>query len=325
MSNGLFTSILSRNPTLWAVWENVLSWFVRSFAPSFRHRLIPYCPHELKAEDSGDKSEGNSHTVNTQCVIIGRPGGLEQLRHITLHPGTMTCGYNLGVSTSDGLGGPFVTDANALMLANSQSETGNNQQVLVVVRVEAFSVNFADCCIRWGLYGSANQYVGYPICPGFDIAGVVERFVLPDSLSPSSHNLPFRIGDKVYGCSLFGAYSTRVLVPDMQLRKVPSSLSMDQAASLPAVALTALYALFLAGQYFPLDSDGNKPSHLGSKNRAILIHSAAGGVGSMMCQMAKILGMSPIVGVVGRSAKIDVARELGCDVVIDKSSCKDMC
>mmetsp|Transcript_2683 Transcript_2683/g.4930 ORF Transcript_2683/g.4930 Transcript_2683/m.4930 type:complete len:313 (-) Transcript_2683:320-1258(-) len=96
-----------------------------------------------------------------------------------------------------------------------------------------------------------------------------------------------------------------------KLRKIPASLSFEQAAALPAVALTALYALQLAG-HFPQESKG--------RNRAILIHSAAGGVGSMLVQMSKILGLSPVVGVVGKSSKVGFLSSLGCDVVIDKST-----
>jgi NADPH:quinone reductase-like Zn-dependent oxidoreductase len=121
----------------------------------------------------------------------------------------------------------------------------------------------------------------------------------------------FQVGDKVYGATFFGAYSTRVLVPSQQLRKIPKGLTLSQAASLPAVSLTALYSIYLGG-FFPVQAC--VPS-----NRAMLIHSAAGGVGSMMVQMGKLLEMSPVVGVVGRTAKVDTARALGCDVVIDKS------
>ena len=320
-------SILARsNPILWAVWNNVLSWFVQTFVPSWQSRLIPVCPHEiLPSEQTTTSNKDDVHDDdNTQCILIGRPGGMEQLRVLTLKPGTVTCGYNLGdYGRANGLGGPFVTDVNAML------EASKGEEVLFVIKVHAFSVNYADCCIRWGLYKSANQYVGYPICPGFDIAGVVERIIGPKKswLSSSSSSaataaaaVPFKVGDRVYGCSLFGAYSTRVLVPGVQLRKIPTSLSMEQAASLPAVTMTALYALFLAGQYFP-NVNEQTPQHLGSTNRAILIHSAAGGVGSMLVQISKILGMSPIVGVVGLTAKVDVTKALGCDVVIDKSSC----
>jgi len=117
----------------------------------------------------------------------------------------------------------------------------------------------------------------------------------------------------VFGCTLFGAYSNRVLIPKRQLRKIPKELDFCQAASLPAVALTAIYALNLAGKY-PKEGLNGKLS-----NKAILIHSAAGGVGSMLVQMSKILGLSPVVGVVGSESKISEAKALGCDVIIDKS------
>lgn len=154
----------------------------------------------------------------------------------------------------------------------------------------------------WGLYESALEFVGYPIVPGFDVAGVVERV--------GSEVTEFQVGDRVFGCTFFGAYSTRILIPAAQLRRIPPNLSTTQAASLPAVTLTALYALFLAG-HFPT------PSRF--RHKGILIHSAAGGVGSMLVQLSRLLELSPIVGVVGRTSKVEAARALGCDVVIDKS------
>ena len=74
----------------------------------------------------------------------------------------------------------------------------------VLVRVNYFSVNYADICIRWGLYDSANKFVGWPIVPGFDISGTVEW---------AGSTSGFSIGDRVFGATFFGAYSTRVLVP----------------------------------------------------------------------------------------------------------------
>lgn len=50
----------------------------------------------------------------------------------------------------------------------------------------------------------------------------------------------WKVGDRVFGCSLFGAYSSRVVVPDIQIRKIPEHLTTTQAAALPAVSLTAL-------------------------------------------------------------------------------------
>lgn len=228
----------------------------------------------------------------TRCIVIARPGGMEQLKVLTLRPYLVTCGYNVHPRDKAFFATPIVFDDDV-------------PDDCLVIRNEAFSVNYADCCIRWGLYESAKEYVGYPIVPGFDVAGTVEHV-------GAMHRSSFAKGDRVYGCTLFGAYSSRVLVPAMQVRKVPVQLTTTvQAASLPAVSLTALYALFLAGQW-------PQPSKF--SNTGILIHSAAGGVGSMLVQMAKLLGCSPVVGVVGRSNKVDAAKQLGCDVVIDKST-----
>ena len=263
------------------VCANVLSWLVSTFAPSLLPELLPTCDQE----DTHPKESSDA----TRCISIGRPGGLEQLRLVTLKEGIATIGYNLKQHNQP----PFSK------VLQSNKDIPHD---CVVIKNEAFSVNYADCCIRWGLYESALRFVGWPIVPGFDVAGTIEQ------VPPTGST--WKVGDKVFGVTLFGAYSSRVLLPTVQLRKIPESLSFAQAAALPTVALTALYALSLAG-HFPQASK--------STNRAILIHSAAGGVGSMLVQMAKILGLSPVVGVVGRSSKVDICLSLGCDVVIDKS------
>lgn len=281
--------ILGQDPAiLTALWANVLSWFVHKFAPSFLPYLLPRVEQEDTTEDSSRDTDTSSVDRRTRCIIIGRPGGVEQLRTITLKAGVATCGYNI-----EGQDIPFTKP----ILQDSDIPRD-----CVIVCNEAFSVNYADCCIRWGLYESANKFCGYPICPGFDIAGRVERV--------GSGVQGLKVGDKVFGCSLFGAYSTRVLVPELHLRRIPLDFTYTQAASIPTVALTSLYALFLAGHY---------PNKSQFNNKAILIHSAAGGVGSMLVQMSKLLGLSPIVGVVGRANKLDAAKAVGCDVVIDRS------
>ena len=210
-----------------AVFANILSWIVATFAPS----LLPYLLPKISVEDSASDHPSKSQT---KCIAIGRPGGIEQLRVIALKPGYVTVGYNLGYST------PFV----------DLSQTPDDQLPpgTVVVRIHAFSVNYADCCIRWGLYESANKFVGWPIVPGFDIAGVVER--VATSRDENDQNTPaFKVGDRVYGATFFGAYSTRCLVPSRQLRRIPKDLSFSNAASIPAVSMTALYTLYLGGRF----------------------------------------------------------------------------
>jgi NADPH:quinone reductase-like Zn-dependent oxidoreductase len=274
-----------------AVFANILSWFVAAFAPSFLPYLLPKIPEEDKATAPSSRQ--------TKCIAIGRPGGIEQLRFITLKPGFVTVGYNLRFPS------PFVDLSN---IKDEELPPGT-----VVVKNHSFSVNYADCCIRWGLYESANKFVGWPIVPGFDIAGVVERVATSKSSDDNDTNTPsLKVGDRVYGATFFGAYSTRCLVPVRQLRKIPNGLSFSQAASIPAVSLTALYTLYLGGRF---------PAHdCVPQNKSILIHTAAGGVGSMLIQMSKLLGLSPVVGIVGRTSKVEHAESMGCDVVIDKSS-----
>ena len=302
-----------------AISANIISWIVATIIPSRLPKLLPFIPQEER--NKVDESR-------TRCVAVGRPGGMEQLRLITLKEGYLTCGYNI-----PGYDSPFVDASD-----DDKIRARDGTTTLVVLRICAFSINYADCCIRWGLYESANRFVGYPIVPGFDVAGVVERVITPtsSSSSPVSPPVPFEPGDKVYGATFFGAYSTRCLIPSNQLRKMPEGLSFAQAAALPAVSLTALYALHLGGRFSVAstknqsalqrednNSNNNDTTLVVPSNRSILIHSAAGGVGSMMVQIAKLLGLSPVVGVVGRTSKVDEAKALGCDVVIDKQRLRE--
>ena len=285
-------TILGQDPeVLLALWANVLSWFVSTFAPSLLPRLLPAACAEEDATDTGSGSGATTGAPDnrTRCISIGRPGGSEQLRLVKLRQSVVTVGYNL----TDFCRPPYTP-----ALTDDRIPEDS-----VVLDNEAFSVNYADVCIRWGLYESAKRFVGYPIVPGFDVAGRVAKV--------GSNVKTLKPGDRVFGCTLFGAYSSRVLVPALQLRPIPEGLSMPRAAALPAVSLTALHALSLAGHF---------PEKSKYSNKAILIHSAAGGVGSMLVQMSKILGLGPVVGVVGSSSKVDEAKILGCDVVIDKST-----
>jgi NADPH:quinone reductase-like Zn-dependent oxidoreductase len=165
----------------------------------------------------------------------------------------------------------------------------------VVIATSAAGVNYADVCIRWGLYSSAKKFVGWPITPGFEVAGEIV------SCGAAVEN--FAVGDKVFGVSLFGGYSTHIKIPHSQVFKLPKDLSEQEAAGFPAVAMTAWMAMDLA--------------HM-RPGQTILVHSAAGGVGSMLVQIGKIK-QCKVVGVVGASHKVGLCRMIGCDEVIDKS------
>ncbi len=166
----------------------------------------------------------------------------------------------------------------------------------VRVRTTAIGVNFADCVVRMGLYESARKYVGWPITPGFEFAGVI------DAAGPDVTGVA--VGDRVFGVTRFGGYATHVVVPSHQVVRVPEGLSDPQAAALSVVYLTAWYALFELANVKP--------------GMVLLVHSAAGGVGGALLQLARV-AKCHTVGVVGSTSKVPAARSLGADEVIDKS------
>ncbi|HEY3496567.1 MAG TPA: medium chain dehydrogenase/reductase family protein [Polyangiaceae bacterium] len=166
----------------------------------------------------------------------------------------------------------------------------------VLVEVRAAGVNFADLVVRMGLYGSAKKYVGWPITPGFEISGVVTR--------AGANVSALRTGDRVLGLTRFGGYVSHICLPEVQVVRMPDALDFAEAAAFPVVFLTAWYAL--ADQ-----------CRLRS-GEAVLVHSAAGGVGSALVQLAKRAGLF-VVAVVGASHKVASVQALGADVVIDKS------
>ena len=167
----------------------------------------------------------------------------------------------------------------------------------VRVAVRACGVNYADCIVRMGLYESAKEYVGWPITPGFEVAGTVEEVGADvDGFSP---------GDEVLAVTRFGGYASAIVVPEAQVFRRPDALSTEQAAAFPAVHLTAWYALFVLAQPRP-----------GAK---LLVHSAAGGVGTALLALARDAGFET-VGVVGAAHKVEAARAAGAGAVIDKST-----
>lgn len=165
------------------------------------------------------------HEGSPICVYVEGPGGLSKLKSHKIGDNEeifATVGYNVPSFPP-----PYVKKG---------SYVANQHPGLVLVKIKYFSINYADICIRWGLYESALRYVGWPIVPGFDFSGVVEE-------AGSDSN--FQPGDEVFGFTMFGAYSSRVLVPYQQIQKisVASKHSLEEYAGFPAVAATALHAV----------------------------------------------------------------------------------
>ena len=170
----------------------------------------------------------------------------------------------------------------------------------VLIDVEVVGVNFADCITRMGLYASAREFAGYPMTPGFELAGTVA------GVGKGVRDL--EPGAVVMGVTLFNAYQSKVVLPRAQVFPVPYHWTVAQAAAFPAAFLTAWYALFELAQ--------------ARMDQKVLVHSAAGGVGQALVQLGKLAGCD-VTAVVGGSHKTACVEALGADCVIDKS-CEDL-
>jgi NADPH:quinone reductase-like Zn-dependent oxidoreductase len=166
----------------------------------------------------------------------------------------------------------------------------------VRVRVHAIGVNFADCVARMGLYASARQYAGWPLTPGFEVAGIIESV---------GAGVPERIvGNRVIGLTRFGGYAHEVVIPLAQIFDLPAAMSFTEAAAAPVIFLTAYYALHELAAPPP--------------GSPVLVHSAAGGVGSSLVQLCRAHG-NAVVAIVGSAGKAHIVRSLGANVVVVKS------
>jgi len=166
----------------------------------------------------------------------------------------------------------------------------------VAIDVRAIGVNYADTMVRMGLYASAKEFVGWPITPGFEVSGVVRAV--------GSDVTDVQVGERVFAVTLFGGYSSDVVVPRRYVRAIPAGLSFEQAAAFPAVYLTAWFAL-------------HELAHP-RRGAKILVHSGAGGVGGSIVQLARRAGCE-VTAVVGASHKVETAQKQGAHHVIDKS------
>lgn len=168
----------------------------------------------------------------------------------------------------------------------------------VLVQVQAAGLNMLDEKIRAGEFRQILPYK-LPLIPGNDVAGTVIRV--------GSKVRAFKSGDEVYARpdqDRIGTFAERIAVAEADLALKPASISMEEAGSLPLVALTAWQALVERGNVQP----GQK----------VLIHAGAGGVGSIAIQLAKHLGAT--VATTASASNMDFVREFGADTVIDYRS-----
>ena len=173
-------------------------------------------------------------------------------------------------------------------------EVGDPGVGQVRLRHEAVGLNFADTYFRSGLYP-----VPLPAGMGVEAAGVVE------AVGEGVTNVT--VGDRVTYTGFIntlGAYSTERLCPAAPLIKLPEGISCETAAAMTMRGLTSSYLMRRIYDFKP----GN----------TILLHAAAGGVGLLVSQWAKLLGLT-VIGTVSSEAKAEVARAHGCEHTINYS------
>ena len=160
----------------------------------------------------------------------------------------------------------------------------------VRVRHSAVGLNFADTYFRQGYYP-----VPLPNGMGVEAAGVI------DAVGPSVNG--FNVGDRVtYTGSPLGAYSTERVMPIGSLFKLPDDIEIETAAAMTMRGLSAAYWLLKTN---PRMKAGD----------TILLHAAAGGVGLIASQWAKLLGLR-VIGTVSTEEKAELSKKHGCDEII---------
>ena len=162
----------------------------------------------------------------------------------------------------------------------------------VLVAVAAAGVNFADTRRRLGTYLEPSEL---PFVLGAEIAGTVVRV--------GSEVDRWRPGDRVMGLVNSGGYAEYVATRASQLFPIPDVMSFETAAAFPLQGLTAYHILRTSGRLQPGES--------------VLVHSAAGGVGSLAVQLAKVFGAGTVYATASTEEKLTLARELGADVTIN--------
>ncbi|ALL79554.1 hypothetical protein AD006_30565 (plasmid) [Pseudonocardia sp. EC080610-09] len=164
----------------------------------------------------------------------------------------------------------------------------------VLVRVHAAAVNPVDSLVRQGVFAVSDRPL--PWIPGWDFAGTV--------VALGGATTDWSVGDVVYGrpsLARDGSYAQYLAVDAGEIAAAPRTLSLESAAAVPLVTLTAWKALFDLGELGPAGT--------------VLIHAGAGGAGTMAIQLARRRGAKVVATASGDG--IALARSLGADEVID--------
>jgi NADPH:quinone reductase-like Zn-dependent oxidoreductase len=165
----------------------------------------------------------------------------------------------------------------------------------VLVQVHSAGVNLLDSKIRNGEFKMFLPYKT-PFILGHDLSGVITQI--------GSQVTKFKVGDEVYGRAAdfrIGTFAELISIDENDIAIKPKNLSMDEAASIPLVGLTAWQALV-------------EKANL-KKGQKVFIQGGSGGVGTFAIQLAKHLGAT--VATTTSAGNIELVKRLGADIIID--------
>ena len=187
----------------------------------------------------------------------------------------------------DRFGGPEV-------LAVRDMERASPGEGEVRVRVAFAGVNYIDVYMRTGAYARSHTYeTPLPMVPGMEGAGTI------DAMGPGVES--FTTGQRVAWCIVRGAYAECAVVPAWRLVPVPENVPLDVACALMLQGSTAHYLTHSAWRLRAGD--------------VCVVHAAAGGVGQLLVQLAKLRGAT-VIATVGHPSKVAIARACGADHTI---------
>ncbi|MEH7106738.1 quinone oxidoreductase family protein [Bacillus sp. JJ1764] len=182
-------------------------------------------------------------------------------------------------------GGPEV-----LKLVDLEKPKPTGREVLI--EIKAVGVNYADTARREGQY---VVHTALPFIPGAEIAGVVVE--VGDQVTTVSPGM--RVATLIES----GGYAEFALADERGLIPLPEQLDYHSAVALPLQGLSAYHILKTMGRL--------------EKGESVLVHAAAGGVGTIAVQLAKQFGAGKIIATASTTEKLELAREMGADVLIN--------
>ena len=164
----------------------------------------------------------------------------------------------------------------------------------ISVDVVATALNRADLLQRMGLY--PNPFPDDVEIPGLEFSGTVR--------SVGAHVRRWKVGDPVMGIVSGGGYAQQLVLPERQAMRIPTGISIADAAAIPEVFITAWDALVVQGVL--------------TSGRWALVHAGGSGVGTAAIQICKAIGARIVVTC--SASKVAACRALGADVVVDYGS-----